>query len=196
MIIPPPVVVDADVLIRNAEYAVRHGRLGALPRYASTGFATASGALIFASAETGDEVLRHLGDVADRRQVDLSVVHKVWNERFAPSIRFVSVPEGLIDDPRVDGTDEKDRHTARLACLLAPAVLATDNRKHYKPFGLAETKTDAVAKDLATVGDFVLGAKGVAVVPVVTGSLVIDGSKKVIERLGRGDALLIMGQLL
>jgi hypothetical protein len=196
MIIPPPVVVDADVLIRNVEYAVRHGRLGALPRYASTGFATTSGALIFASVETGDEVFRHLGDVADRRQVDLSVAHGVWHERIAPSIRFVSVSEDLIDDPRIGGTDEKDRHTARLACLLAPAVLATDNRKHYKPFGLDDTKTDVVAKDLATLGDFALGAKGAAAVPLVTGSLVIDGSNKVIEKLGRGDALLIAALLL
>lgn len=57
--------------------------------------------------------------------------------------------------------------------------------------GLADTKTDAVAIDLATVGEFVTGAKGMAIVPTAAGALTIDGSKKLIEKLGRGDAILV-----
>lgn len=191
MLSPPPVVIDADVLLRNVEYAVRRGYAGALTSQASTGYSTLSGVVLFASADVAEEVQRHLPDVAARRGVEIDAVKRVWNDRFAKAVRFVDVPEWLIDDPRIVGSHPKDQHTARLACLLAPAVLATDNRKHFKSFGLADTKTDAVAVDLAKVGQFVTGAKGAAVFPTLTGAITIDGSKKVIEKLGRNDALLI-----
>lgn len=188
---PPPVVVDADVLIRNVDYAVRHGHVGALTRHASTRYSLMTSVVLFASTDAAQEVQRHLPDIAERRKVEIDAVQRVWNESFAPAIRFVDVPDGIIDDPRIEGTDPKDQHTARLVCLLAPAVLATDNRKHFKPFGLADTKTDEVAIDLAAVGQFVTGAKGAAVVPMATGALTINGSKKVIAKLGKGDALLL-----
>jgi hypothetical protein len=189
-------VVDADVLIRNVDYAVRRGYVGALTRHASTHYSLMTGVVLFASTGAAEEVQRHLPDVAERRQVDIDAVRRVWDESFAPAIRFVSVPDGIIDDPRIEGTDPKDQHVARLACLLAPAVLATDNRKHFKPFGLAHTRTDDVAIDLSSVGQFVTGAKDAAVIPTATGALTIDGSRKVIAKLGKADALLIGAVLL
>jgi hypothetical protein len=183
--------VDADVLIRNVDYAVRHGYVGALTRHASTRYSLTTGVALFASVDAAEEVQRHLPDIAERRQVAIDEVRRAWAESFAPAIRFVDVPDDLIDDPRIDGTDPKDRHTARLACLLAPAILATDNRKHFKPFALAATKTDNVAIDLAAVGQFITGAKGAAIIPTATGALTIEGSKKVVAKLGKRDALLV-----
>lgn len=195
MLTAPPVVVDADVILRNVDFALRHGHVGALSRHASTGYSMLSGVVLFASADSATEVARHLSDVAERRKVDISAVEQVWLELFGPAFRFVDVPDGLVADPRIEGTHPKDRHTARLACLLAPAVLVTDNRKHFKPFGLPDTKTDSVAIDLATVGQFVTGAKGVSIIPAVTGLLTIDGSKRVIAKIGRGEAVLIAAVL-
>jgi hypothetical protein len=50
--------------------------------------------------------------------------------------------------------------------------------------------------DLATVVEFVTGAKGIALIPTAAGALTIDGAKKVIEKLSRGDAILLATVLL
>jgi hypothetical protein len=85
--------------------------------------------------------------------------------------------------------------SARLAALLARAVLATDNRRHYKPFALPETKTDTVAKHLFMLGQFGAGAKGVMLFPSLTGAATIAGSKRMVSKLG-GEAAAIIGLVL
>jgi hypothetical protein len=82
-------------------------------------------------------------------------------------------------------------HTAALTALLAPAVLATDNRKDFRPFGLAATKTDSVAIDLFALGQFGVGSKGAVFVPYAGGALTVEGAKKVIDMVGKDTALLI-----
>lgn len=144
---PPPVVVDADVLIRNVEYAARRGYVGALTRHVSTRYSMMTGVVPLRLRRDGCGGRPPLADIADRRHVEIDDVGRVLRA----AIRFVDVPERIIDDPRIEGTNPKDRHTARLACFLAPAVLATDNRTHFKPSGLADAKTDAVAIDLAAL---------------------------------------------
>lgn len=96
-----------------------------------------------------------------------------------------------VDDPRIAGVHPKDVPTALLAALLAPVVLATDNRKDFEPFGLPDTKTDAIAVDLFQLGQFTMGAKGVTLVPTTAGAVTIDGSKKLIGKLGAEGAIVI-----
>jgi len=43
MLMPVPVVVDADVLIRNVEYTIRKGWTGALLSRASGGYSLSTG---------------------------------------------------------------------------------------------------------------------------------------------------------
>jgi hypothetical protein len=184
MLLPPPVIVDADVLIRNVDYAVRKGYPGALLGRASPRYSLLSGVVLFAATEVREEVLRHLSEIAERRGVGEDVVWSAWSRLVVPAVRFVALEPGTVDDPRIQGVDPRDRPTAELAALLAPVILATDNRKHFRSFGLPETTTDEVAIDLFHLGQFTIGAKGVAFVPTVGGAFLIDGSKKLMARLG------------
>jgi hypothetical protein len=180
----PPAVVDADVLIRNVDYAIRKSYPGALFGIPSPRYSLLSGVSLFASTSVHGEAIRHLPDVAARRGVSEEVVWKTWDQLVLPAVRFVPLEEGAIEDPRIKGVDPADRPTAELASLLAPSVLLTDNRKHFRSFGLAETKTDTVAVDLFQVGQFTVGAKGVAFVPTVGGAALIEGAKNLAAKLG------------
>jgi hypothetical protein len=195
MLIPPPVVVDADVLLRNIEYAVRKGYAGALLGQAGGRYTLTSGVVLFAATEVGREAIRHLPDVAKRQGVSQHAVRTVWNDIIVPNIRFVEVSPEDVDDPRIAGVHPKDVPTAVLASLLAPAVIATDNRKDLSSFDLPETKTDAVARDLFALGRFGTGVKGVALFPTLAGAATIEGSKKVIAKLG-SDAAVVIGLLI
>jgi hypothetical protein len=180
----PPAVVDADVLIRNVDYAIRKSYPGALFGFPSPRYSLFSGVALFASTTVHGEAIRHFPDVAARRGVPEEVVWKTWNQLVLPAVRFVSLGKGAIEDPRIEGVDPADRPTAELASLLAPAVLLTDNRKHFRSFGLARTKTDTVAIDLFQVGQFTVGAKGVAFIPTVGGAALIEGVKKLAAKFG------------
>lgn len=50
MLMPVPVVVDADMLIRNVEYTIRKGWAGALLGRASGGYSLSTGVVLFAAA--------------------------------------------------------------------------------------------------------------------------------------------------
>jgi len=106
-----------------------------------------------------------------------------------------------VGDPRVEQVrelDPPDTSTAALTALLAPSVLATDNRKHFRPLGLPsmkEVKTDAIAIDLFGLGRFVIGVKGTLLFPTLAGALTIDSSKKVAAKLG-SDVAAVLGLLI
>lgn len=195
MLVPWPVVVDADVLYRNVDFAVRRGAPGMLIGQANRGYSLLTGVSLFAATEVREEMVRHLPDIAKRRNETIDVVEQVWNRLVAPSVRFVELRPDAVNDLRLDGVHTKDLPSARLAVLLARAVLATDNRKHYKPFALPDTKTDAVAKDLFMLGQFGAGAKGVMLFPSLTGAATIEGSKRMVSRLG-GEAAAVIGLVL
>jgi hypothetical protein len=187
----PPVVVDADVLIRNVDYAARRGRSGALLGNASRHYTLLSGVVLFATTTVCEEALRHLPEIAERRQVSEDLVRSIWNDLIIPSIRFVALEPGTIYDPRVEGVPLHDRPTAELLALLSPAVLATDNRKHFRSFGLPETKTDEIAIDLFSLGQFTIGAKGTAFVPTLGGAILIERSKKLTSKIGNELSIIV-----
>jgi hypothetical protein len=191
MLMPVPVVVDADVLIRNVEYAIRKGWAGALLGRASGRYSLSTGVVLFAAAPVGGEVIRHLPDVAERQGVDLQTVWATWNSLIVPNVRFVELRDDAVSDPRIEGVHPKDVPTAMLASLLAPAVLATDNRKHFRPFGLPEIKTDAVAVDLYAVGEYGTGVSSATLVPWLSGAMAVEGAKRVSAKLGNDVTVLI-----
>ena len=88
MFLPWPVVVDADVLYRNIDFAVRWGNPGALLGQASPSYSLIGGVVLFAATEVCDEAVRHMPDIARRRGVSLDVVDKAWRELILPSVRF------------------------------------------------------------------------------------------------------------
>lgn len=192
MLMPVPVVVDADVLIRNVEYTIRKGWAGALLGRASGGYSLSTGVVLFAAAPAGGEAIRHLPEVAERQGVDLQTVRTAWNSLIVPNVRFVKLRENAVKDPRVKGVHRKDVPTAVLASLFAPAVLATDNRKHFRPFGLPdEIKTDAVARDLYAVGQYGTGVNSATLVPRLGGAMAVEGAKRVSAKLGNEVTALI-----
>lgn len=191
MVLPVPVIVDADVLIRNVEYAVRKHYAPALLGKASPNYSLFSGIVLFATSQVRREAIRHLPDIAERRAVDLDAIHAVWNDLIVPNLRFVELATNAVDDPRIARVHPDDAPTAALAALLAPAVLATDNRKHFRSLGLPDTNTDAVAKDLFALGEFGIGATGATLFPTLAGAATIEGSKKVVAKIGADAAALI-----
>jgi hypothetical protein len=195
---PAPIVVDADVLIRNIEYTINRRRAGALLAGASASYTLMSGIVLFATTAVAAEVFRHVPDVARRTGVRVADVAGVWNEVFAPRVRFVDVGSVVTPDARVAAVrslHEPDTPTATLVVLLAPAVLATDNRRHFKPLGLPDTKTDAVAIDVAYLGQFGRGITAGALIPTIAGAGVIEGSRTVIRSIG-GEAATLLSLLL
>ncbi len=193
MLMPVPVVVDADVLIRNVEYTIRKGWAGALLGRASGGYSLATGVVLFAAAPAGGEAIRHLPEVAERQGVDLQTVWATWNSLIVPNVRFVELGDDAVSDPRIEGVHWKDVPTAILACLLAPAVLATDNRKDFRPFGLPdEIKTDAVAIDLYAMRKYGAGVNSAVLVPRLSGALVVEGAMRASAKLGN-EAVALAG---
>jgi hypothetical protein len=192
MLMPVPVVVDADVLIRNVEYTIRKGWAGALFGQASGDYSLITGVVLFAAASAGGEAIRHLSDVAERQGVELQTVWAIWNSLVVPNVRFIELRDDAANDPRIDGVHPKDVPTAVLAAVLAPAVLATDNRKHFRPFGLPdEIKTDAVALDLYAVGRYGASINSATAVPPLSGAVAIEGIKKMHAKLGNDVTTLV-----
>lgn len=189
-----PIVVDADVLLRNVDYALRQGRTGALIDSASGDYTLVTGVVLFATDRVLEEVERNLPKVASRRGVALAEAVGLWNEVFLPRLRIIEFDERLADDPRVEGVRDlhtNDAPTAALAVALAPCVLLTDNRKHFLPLGLPDRPTDEVALDLHQLSQVVTGANGAFLISGLTGTAVIEGSKAVISKLGREGSILV-----
>jgi hypothetical protein len=193
-LIPLPIVVDADVLYRNVDYTVRQGWTGALIRSASPDYTLWSGVVLFATPRVLDEVERRLDTIAARQGVAPHDVRQVWNEIFLPRIRIVNLEEHLVDDPRVRAVrklHENDAPTAALAVTLAPCLLLTDNRKHFRPLGISDRPTDEIALDAYALSTYLTGMNGTILISQLTGTAVIEGSKKVASSLGRNGTVII-----
>ena len=188
----PPVVVDADVLLRNVDYAVRQGYAPALLAQAGNHGSLMTGVALFASEGVRDETLRHLPEIAARRCVALDMVQTVWAQLVEPAVCFVALRPESVDDPRLSDVHPKDAHVAAVVCLLAPAILITDNRKYFPGFDLGRGSSTSISLDLFTLGQFEIAALGVGMLPALTGTMAIEGSKKVVAKVG-SDAALVIG---
>lgn len=153
---------------------------------------------MFATSRVQQEVQRQLVEIAERRDVPLSEVRALWQRVFLPRIRFVEISERDIKDPRVDQVQalhDADAPTAALAVLLAPCVLLTDNRKHFAPLRIADTRTDLIAVNARELAGYYGGLNAMALVPTVTGAMAIEGSKRAVSMIGR-DATFVVVLLL
>lgn len=192
MLPPPPTVVDADVLLRNVDFAWRKGHPGALIALADGRYSMTSGVGLFAAVEVRAEVERHLVDFARHRKAPQDSFWRVWEEQVGSKVRFVAVDPDALADPRIEGTDPQDRPTARLAALLAPCVIATDNRRHLKPFELGSTKTDHVALDLRQIGGVTLATQGALIPPRLLIAGIGELAKGLDARIGRGPGAAVI----
>ena len=194
MLYPVPVVADADVLIRDLQYAITADHLPRRLRSASGEYAVFTGVSLFSTRQVFREAIRHLPDVAERTKVSEPEVRAIWNREVVPKVRVVQIDEHAVTDARVAAVRElhrSDAPTAALAVLLAPAVLLTDNRKHFAPFAMPSMKSDSVAKDTVTLSEFGLGARGAMLFPALGGLGAVEGSKKLIAHVGWGGAAVV-----
>jgi hypothetical protein len=194
MLYPVPIVVDADVLIRDAQHAITAGHLPRRLRSASGKYSLFTGVSLFSTPQVFREAIRHLPDVAERAKVPETKVRTMWNREVVPKVRVVQIDDHAVTDARVAAVRElhrSDAPTAALAALLAPAVLLTDNRKHFAPFGMASTKSDAVAEDTVILSEFGIGARGAMLLPTLGGVGVFEGSKRLATHIGKDGAALL-----
>ena len=161
---------------------------------ASGDYTSWTGVVVFATETVFDETLRRFPEIAAARNVPVEVVERAWDEHFGSRVRIVEVRDGLVDDPRVDGVRQlhaEDAKTAELAVLLAPCVLLTDNRKHFRPFGLPDRDTTEVAVEVWHLGEFLQAMNLGTVPPRMAGLAVIEGGKALVRWLGKDGALLV-----
>jgi hypothetical protein len=192
--VPLPIVLDADVLHRNVDYCLRTGYTPRVLEAASSSYTLLTGVVVFATSTVQGEVERQLLEIAQRREVALEDVTNVWKKLFLPRVRFVEINEKDIDDSRVEevaGLHSADAPTAALAVMLAPCVVLTDNRKHFVPLGIAETRTDVIAVNARELAGYYGSMNAMTIVPAVTGAMVVEGSKKVVSTIGREAAVVI-----
>lgn len=120
-----PCVVDTHVLAFDVIQGVTRGRSTAL-----VGAARNGNGPIFAAAHVHGEVQRLLERRAAERAIDCAKLYQVWNQRYAPLVRFVDVPPVSTDArlAAVAAIDPDDEPTARLALLLSPCFLLSKDR--------------------------------------------------------------------
>jgi len=69
MLYPAPVVIDADVLIRDVQYAITAGHLPRRLRSASGEYSLFTGVSLFSTQQVFREAIRHFPDIAERAKV-------------------------------------------------------------------------------------------------------------------------------
>jgi len=195
MELPLPIVVDADVLIRNVDYAARKGYDPALIGWASESYTLSSGVVVFATARVGGEVIRHLPEIAQRRGKSRAEIVRIWNEVIVPHVRFVNVDDRAIRDDGVDAVralHAADAPTAALGIMLAPAVLLTNNHRHFRPLlGVDPVNVDEAAVAAYQLGEFGTGMSAVIMVGGLAVTALFGGGNKLVRAVGPDGALVV-----
>ena len=167
---PIPAILDTNVILRDMAHRVRKGK----PTF--LWLAGRAGTIrLFASEHVCDEIDEHLVAFAKKRNLSASVLASLWQDHYAPHIRFVDAGQLKVDDPRVSAvalSDPDDVPTAVLALMLAPSLVLSDDRKDLVApgiaapdwfgavrFGMVVVRGDALMTGVWVFG--VLGVEGV-----------------------------------
>jgi len=90
-IVPLPVVVDADVLSRSVDHALKMGYEPAVVRHASASYTNFTGITVFATERVVDETFRRFAVIAKARGVTVADVERVWDAVFCARVRVVDM---------------------------------------------------------------------------------------------------------
>jgi hypothetical protein len=206
-ILPLPVVVDADVLSRSVDHALREGYAPAVVSRASPNYGSFTGITVFVTARVLSETFRRFGEIAAARSVAVDDVKRVWDDLFSSRIRVVDMFEvDDVHDERVIDVAQRDADdvdTARLAVLLAPCALLTDNWEHFQSFRQKAPHptrsidaTTAYALDVRDLGQFLSMLNAGTIPPRLAGLAVFEGGKAFVRWVGRDGSLVIAVLLL
>jgi hypothetical protein len=200
-ILPLPVVVDADVLSRSVDHALLHGYRPAVVSHASPSYTSFTGITLFATDQVVGETFRRFDSIAKSRGAAISEVERTWDELFCARVRVVDMTTITTNDPRVADVaarDKDDESTAKLAVMLAPCALLTDNWEHFQAFRerqqhptRAIDTTTAYALDVRDLGEFLQMVNAGTLPPRLAGAAMFEGGKALVGWVGRDRALLI-----
>lgn len=126
-------IVDTNTLLSSVDNDCRHEGWSSRIRRM-----TASGAtVLYAADHVLEEVYEHLPRIAESSPVPLATLRARFEDEYLPALRFVAVSDADAPDPQVLAiTDPDDVPTGKLAKLIAPCVVFSDD-KHLKMPGFA-----------------------------------------------------------
>lgn len=169
-------VVDTNALLSSIENDCRKGFRSRLLRMSDDGTAT-----LYAADHVLDETYEHLPRMAKRGLVPLAALRAHFEAEYLPALRFVTVSDVDGPDEQVLAiTDNDDVPTGRLAKLIAPCVVFSDDR-HLKKPGFAPKDWQRAAKSVLDIAD---GVRGQAVT-VNAAALPARGVVGLVKLLGR-----------
>lgn len=184
-----PVVLDANVIIRDVLRYLRTGRPTGILLAARIGFIR-----FFCSTDVHAEVLEHLGGVASRHGTSDEAM-EAWRRQYAPLFTFLD-PSGIdvlsTRALRVGQIDPEDVPTAKVTDLVrAHTVLSEDHSlSSYGSAGRNWTQLAVAYRD-QSIGQaaFVSVRFG----ETVTFSLAVSSLEAVIARLRKIDVRILIG---
>ncbi|WP_329101607.1 hypothetical protein [Streptomyces sp. NBC_01439] len=169
-------VVDTNALLSSIENDCRKGFRSRLLRMTDGGTAT-----LYAADHVLDETYEHLPRMAKHGLVSLATLRAHFEAEYLPALRFVTMSDVDGPDAQVLAiTDTDDVPTGRLAKLIAPCVVFSDDR-HLKRPGFAPKDWQRAAK---SVLDITEGLRGQAVA-VNAAVLPARGAVGLVKLLGR-----------
>ncbi|WP_137816829.1 hypothetical protein [Gandjariella thermophila] len=122
-------IADTNALLSSVENDCRKGFRSRLRRM--TAFGTA---VLYAPDHVYGEMYRRLPKVAKSSPVPLAVLRAHFEQYYLPILRFVTVAEADVSDDQVLAiTDLDDLPTGRLAKLIGPCVVFSDDKHLRKP---------------------------------------------------------------
>jgi hypothetical protein len=179
----------------------------AIVSHASTSYTAFSGITVFATKRVAEETFRRFGEIAAARGVAVDDVERVWDDLFCARVRVVDMsdtdddPDERVADVALRDADDVD--TARLAVLLAPCALLTDNWADFQAFR-QQTRhptrgidtTTAYALDVRDLGEFLSMLNAGTIPPRLAGLALFEGGRTLVRWVGRDGALVIAVLLL
>lgn len=190
-------IVDTNTLLSSIDNDCRNeGWSSRLRRM------TASGAtVLYAADHVLEEAYEHLPTIAEFSPVPLVDLRARFEEYYLPALRFVTVSDADAPDAQVlEITDPDDVPTGRLAILISPCVVFSDDR-HLKKPGLAPKRWLDAAEAAVNVAEGFQGqvvTANAAALPIrgVVGLISFSGRKIGISPWVIGAVVLGAGVLL
>lgn len=189
-------VVDTNVLLSSIDNDCRKGYRSRLLRMSDNG-----AVVLYAADHVYDEMYERLPRFAQSSPVPLASLVEHFEEAYLPALRFVTVSDVDTPDPQVLAiTDPDDIPTGRLAMLIAPCVVFSEDKHLTRP-GLAPERWRDVAKSAVDIGEGVRDQTNminVAALPVqgIAGLVTLTGRRFGISPWVIGGAALGAGMFL
>jgi len=123
-------IVDANTLLSSVDNDCRNAGWSSRLRRMTARGAT----VLYAADHVLDEVYEHLPTIAKSSPVPLATLRARFEDEYLPALRFVTVSDADAPDPQVLAiTDPDDVPTGKLAKLIAPCVVFSDDKDLKDP---------------------------------------------------------------